>query len=219
MADLRGEPAMCQLVRLADGTTLRALCPLAGPVTTTAPPPGAVYLGSDAFDARIWATTDGHIIRTAAKPLAADVAADYASPLPPPPQSCFNRRTVCCASIAILTHFLVLGVAVGWAAGRPSTGMGFIVGLPTAAHEAGTLIRRAFNLFSLPSIAHTVMRLTSGTMSWFGYIGTLLIHCCCFPAILLHQVATCLPFQRWAACQQCLLMLAAATIRPIVCIT
>ena len=219
MADLRGEPAMCHLVQLADGTTLRALCPLAGPVTTTAPPQGAIYLGSDAFNARIWATTDGHVIRTAAKPLAADVVADNALPLPLPSQSWFNRRTVCCASIAILAHFLVLGVAVGWAAGRPSTGMGFMVGLPTSAHEAGTLTRRAFSLFSLPSVAHTVMKLISGTMSCFGYIGTLLLHCCCFPATLVYQAATCLPAQRWAACQQCLLMLAAATIRSIMCIT
>ena len=134
----------------------RALCPLAGPPTTASPPPGAIYLGVDASKTRVWATTDGRVICTAAKPVAANVAAD-ALPPPPPPNSWFNRRTVCCATIALLTHFLVLGVAVGWAAGRPSTGMGFIVGLPTAAHEAGALARRAFDLFSPMSIAHTVI--------------------------------------------------------------
>ena len=217
VADLCGDPATRYTMVLSDGTTLRALCPLDGPAITTVPPPGSIYLGIDASHTRVWATTDGHIIRTAAKQIAAASAAANAPPLPlpPPPNGWFNRRTVCCAVMAFLTHILVLGVAVGWAAGRPSTGVGFIVGLPDSAHDAGTFARRVFDLFSLSSVTYTVIRLLFDTMSRFGYICITLLRCGYLPATLLHKVITSLPAQRWASCQGCLLMLAAATLRSI----
>ena len=215
VADACGEPATCHIVRLADGTTMQALCPLAGPFTTVMPPPGAIYLGVDISKTRVWATADGRVICTPAKPIATNVAADVLPP-PPPPNSWFNRRTVCCAAMAFLAHLLVLGVAVGWAAGRPSTGMGFIVGLPTAAHEAGALARRIFDFFSPISIAHTVLKLSTVAMGSLGYIGTWSLRCCCLPATLLYRAVTCVPAQRLTSCQECVLMLVAATLRSII---
>ena len=215
VADACGEPATRYIVHLADGTTMQALCPLAGPFTTVMPPPGAIYLGVDVSKTRVWATTDGRVICTPAKPIATNVAADVLPP-PPPPKAWFSRRTVCCAAMAFLAHLLVLGVAVGWAAGRPSTGMGFIVGLPTAAHEAGALARRINDFFSPMSIAHTVLKLSTVAMGSLGYIGTWSLRCCCLPATLLYRAATCVPAQRLTSCQECVLMLVAATLRSII---
>ena len=219
VADLQGDPATRYNVQLADGTMLQALCPLSGPSAATTPPPGAIYLGIDACHTRIWATIDGQVICTATKSIAAanaNITAD-APPFqsPPPSNGWFNRRTMCYVTMALLTHFVVLGVAVGWAAGRPSTGIGFIVGLPSSAHEAGTLARRSLDLFSLPFVTHTVISLTVTAMRYFVYIGTTLLRCCCLPVTLLLRAAICPPAQRLISCQGCLLTLVAATSRSI----
>ena len=95
VADLHGELATCYIVRLADGTTLRATCPEAGPVpSTTAPPPGSIYLGCDSAGTRAWATMDGRVIATSAKSLAAAAPAPPPPLLPPTPSSWRNRYTV-----------------------------------------------------------------------------------------------------------------------------
>ena len=183
VADQHGELATCHIVRLADGGTLRATCPLAGPTTTvTVPPPGSVYLGADSAGTRVWATTDGMVIATTKT---ASAATALAPPPPPtPPSGWLNRRTVCFTAMAFLAHLLVVAVAVGWSAGRPSTGMGHIVGLPDAPHDAGTLARKALRLFSLPSVLHMATYLVSTVASYIGHVIASSMHAlrtCRFP--------------------------------------
>ena len=87
VADPHGELAICYIVQLADGTTMRATCPEAGPTpSVTAPPPGSIYLGCDAAATRVWATMDGRVISTTAKSRAA------AELVPPPPQTSAPNR-------------------------------------------------------------------------------------------------------------------------------
>ena len=216
VADQRGDLATCHSVRLTDGGILRATCPTSGPaVTTDIPPPGSIYLGTDLADTRVWATMDGRIIATT-RP--ARSIAELTQP-PSPPGSWMSRRTVCFTALILLTHLLAIGVAVGWSAGRPSTGMGHITGLPDAPHDAGALALRALNLFSLPSALRMILWLVGAfghsictAAHAFGYIGTT---ACRLLATPLHQAIASLPAQRFATCQGCTLSLAAATLRAI----
>ena len=216
VADLHGELATCHIVRLADGTTLRATCPEAGPTpSVTAPPPGSIYLGCDAAATRVWATMDGRVISTTAKSRA---AAELA---PPPPQPLApNRWCKRYTALAFITHLLVLGVAVGWSAGRPSAGMGHIVGLPDAPHDAGMLARKALKLFTLPSTLHLAASIVSTVVSYIGYIiattSYILWHILRLSVMLLYATLTSAPVQRCASCQSCIFMLATTTLRSTI---
>ena len=213
VADQQGELAICYMVQLADGTTLRATCPEAGPTpSTTAPPLGSIYLGCDAAATRVWATTDGRIISTSAKSRA-DAALVPPLPPPPVPNRWCNRYT----ALAFITHLLVLCVAVGWSAGRPSAGMGHIVGLPDAPHDAGTLARKALDLFTLPSTLRLAASLVYTVVGYFGYIIAITLYLLRLLATLLYATLTCVPAQRCASCQSCIIMLAAATLRSTIC--
>ena len=120
--------------------------------------------------------------------------------------------------MAFLAHLLVVAVAVGWSAGRPSTGMGHIVGLPDAPHDAGTFARKALRLFSLPSVLHMATYLVSTVASYIGHVIASSMHAFRLPATLIHAMLTSLPVQRCASCQCCITMLAAATIHSTICI-
>ena len=223
VADHHGDLATCHSVRLTDGGILRATCPISGPtVTADTPPPGSIYLGSDLADTRVWATLDGKIIATARR---VHSVAELTQP-PSPPGSWMSLRTVCFTALILLTHLLVIGVAVGWSAGRPSTGMGHITGLPDAPHDAGALALRAFNLLSLPSAMRSASWLV-GVFGYsvctaartFGYIGATMLSACSPLTALLSQAITSLPVQRFISCQGCTLSLAAATLRAIARVT
>jgi hypothetical protein len=218
VADLHGELATCYIVRLADGTTLRATCPEVGPVpSTTAPPPGSIYLGCDSAATRVWATADGRVISTSARSLAA--AAPVPPPLPPPtPSSWRNRHTVCFAALAFLTQLMVMCVAVGWSAGRPSTGIGHMVGLPDTPHDAGMPARSFLKLFTLPSALHLAVSLISTVVNRIGQVIVITISTLRLPATLLHATLASLPAQRFASCRSCMIMLAIATLRSSICI-
>ena len=215
VADQHGDLATCHSVRLTDGGILRATCPISGPtVTADTPPPGSIYLGSDLADTRVWATLDGKIIATSRR------VRPVAEPMQPPspPGSWMSPRTVCFTALILLTHLLVIGVAVGWSAGRPSTGMGHITGLPDTPHDAGALALRAYNSFSLPSVMRSALWLVGAfgysirtAARMFGYIGAAMLSTCSPLTTLISEAITSLPVQRLISCQGCTLSLAAAT--------
>ena len=117
-----------------------------------------------------------------------------------------SRRTVCFTALILLTHLLAIGVAVGWSAGRPSTGMGHITGLPDALHDAGALALREFDLFSLPSVMRSASWLVGAfgysictAVRMFGYIGATMLSACSLLTALLSQAITSLPVQRFTS--------------------